>query len=559
MTVKLITFRLLLAWVFAIPVNFFVMGYLGNFYSSPVEIIPVTFLSQLVVGIFLYHLLNRIGQLIRIRCDDFVFALILFIILFSFIFAMVGTAIRFPSLFDAGYFLLAGRQVLFFAIGVLTALPCLPWTISIAKQKGISQTRFFKVVDENLPGLILTAFFFSVYFIFVSIFNRPVFDVDDIFFDSDGLLWRLRFTTGNWQDYYWRSVHPFVLLIIRPLITFISFFLKGDRLSAAFVLIAMMGASCVFLTWYFVKRLNSNAVYALLIASILGGSAAHLVFSSLIETYIFLAAVQILFFVLLIPPSKALDAGDGAGNKSLFAYVLVGLVTIGITLTNFIQSAIAFIVVKRDIKQWFKYCLLVVLLAFPLALLNNFIYPNANPYFFDLSSLNAEADNTFRPSVDRALALARVMGFHSVVAPDPLILQEEIPFRKVWIFKADPLRVSEYNTPLGLVTAFFWSMLLILGGYLFLKNLRKEADLISIALILIILFNFALHLRYGKDVFLYSTNWTYAFVLFLALVWKELSNKRWFQTLLLVFLVLLLVNNSRLIFTMLSTSALHIK
>jgi hypothetical protein len=68
-----------------------------------------------------------------------------------------------------------------------------------------------------------------------------------------------------------------------------------------------------------------------------------------------------------------------------------------------------------------------------------------------------------------------------------------------------------------------------------------------------------LHLRYGKDIFLYSTNWAYVIILFLGLVWKELEDKRWFQIVLLVFLTLLLVNNSRLIFTMLSTSALHIK
>jgi len=76
---------------------------------------------------------------------------------------------------------------------------------------------------------------------------------------------------------------------------------------------------------------------------------------------------------------------------------------------------------------------------------------------------------------------------------------------------------------------------------------------------LILLFNFALHLRYGKDIFLYSTNWTYAIILFLSLAWKELANKKWFQIVLLVFIALLMVNNSRLIFTMLSTSALHIK
>jgi hypothetical protein len=129
----------------------------------------------------------------------------------------------------------------------------------------------------------------------------------------------------------------------------------------------------------------------------------------------------------------------------------------------------------------------------------------------------------------------------------------------VWIFKADPMRLSEYRTWFGKTLAFAWLGLFLLGGFLFLKNLRKEDNRFTFAFILILLFNFALHLRYGKDIFLYSANWTYAIILFLSLAWKELANKRWFQVVLFVFLVLLLANNSRLIFTMLSTSALHIK
>jgi hypothetical protein len=151
------------------------------------------------------------------------------------------------------------------------------------------------------------------------------------------------------------------------------------------------------------------------------------------------------------------------------------------------------------------------------------------------------------------------MFFHSVVAPDPLILKEEIPFLKVWMFKAEPLRVSGYDTPLGTFTAFFWMALMGVGGLLFLKNLKKRDNHFSLAFLLTILFNAVLHLRYGKEVFLYSANWTYALVLFLALSWKELSDKRWFQLILLLFLALELINNARLIFTMLDTSAMHIK
>ena len=180
----------------------------------------------------------------------------------------------------------------------------------------------------------------------------------------------MRFTTDAYQDYYWRSVHPFVLLIIRPLVWLASLPLNGDRLHAAFVLVAMTGALCVFLAWYFVKHTTGNSLYALLIASLLGTSAAHLVFGSLIETYIFLAAVMLVFLVLLLK------------DKPMFVLVLTGLVSFGITVTNFAQTAIAFIFVKRDFRQWLKYGLIVGALVIPLALLNNLVYPNSQPYFF---------------------------------------------------------------------------------------------------------------------------------------------------------------------------------
>jgi hypothetical protein len=323
--------------------------------------------------------------------------------------------------------------------------------------------------------------------------------------------------------------------------------LKGDKLAAAFVLTAFAGALCIFLAWYFVKRMVGNPLYALLIASLLGASAAHLVFGSLIETYIFLAAVTLAFLVLLLK------------DQPLFVLIITGTLSFGITITNFIQTAIAFIFVRRTFIQWVIYGLIVGALVIPLTLLNNFIYPDSQPYFFVPSSFTAEADNTFVPSMERGRAVLRVMFLHSVVAPDPLILDEEIPFLKVWIFKADSLLVSKYATAFGKSAALFWLGLMLLGGFLFLKNLKKRDNRFSFAFIFILLFNFILHLQYGKDIFLYSTNWTYAVILFPALAWEELADKRWFQIILLVFIALLLANNSRLIFTMLSTSALHIK
>ena len=539
--------RFLFAWLSGIPLSYFIPGFLSNFYSTYLEIILLALLIHSSAGMFFYYLLGKVKRWSQSQSVDHGITLALFIVLSIFVVVMFGMAKQFPSLFDAAYFQLEKDQIVYFVVSAVLSLPLFAWTLSIAREKRLNQTRFYNFINENLPGLVLAVFFFSVYLILASIFNRPAFDVDDIFFDTDGLLWRTRFTTAAYQDYYWRSVHPFVLLIIRPLVVLFSFFLKGDRLAGAFILVAFTGAFCVFLAWYFVKHTVGNSLYALLMATLLGASAAHLVFGSLIETYIFLAAVALAFLVFLLK------------DQPLSALIITGMLSFGITVTNFIQTVIAFIFVKRNFIQWVKYGLIVGALVIPLTLLNNFIYPDSQPYFFVPSSFTAETGNTFAPSIGRGLAIIRVMFFHSIVAPDPLILEEEIPFLKVWMFKADPMRLSAYETSFGAALAFAWLGLIFLGGFLFIKNLRKQDNRFPFAFIFILLFNFILHLQYGKDIFLYSTNWAYAIILFLALAWKELADKRWFQIILLLFLALLLANNSRLIFTMLSTSALHIK
>lgn len=543
--------RFLLAWLLSIPASYVVSGFFSNFYSTYFEIILLVLLIHCSAGIFFYYILGKAQNQFRSQPFDFGITIALFIVLSVFVVTMFSMAKQFPSLFDAAFFQLEKDQLIYFAVLIFLALPAFAWILSFARKRGLNQTGFFNFIDENLPGLMLAASFFSVYFIFASIFNQPSFDVDDIFFDTDTNLWRWRFATEDYRDYYWRSVHPFVLIIIRPLVSLIAFFLKGDTLHATFVLIALTGAFCVFLIWYFIKQVTGNSLYAMLTASLFGASASQLVFSSLIETYIFLAAAALIFLVLLFK------------DKPLFALVIMGLISFGITVSNFGQTLIAHLLVKRDIKQWIKYGLIVAALVVPLTLLNNFVYPNSQPYFFDISSYGGESHNSFPPTIQRGSYLARVMFLHSFVAPQPLILNEEIPFLKVWMFRAsikkDPMRVAEYENLFGTSVMLTWVVLMLLGGMLFLKNIRKQDNRFFYTLILILLFNFSLHMYYGKDVFLYSTNWTYAILIFLALAWKELANKKWFQITLLVFLALLLANNSHLILTMLSTSALHIK
>jgi hypothetical protein len=279
------------AWALSIPAAILAAGFLDQFHTPAAVVLPSAAIHCLM-GASIYFLLEKADSWRVSRPLDLPLAAAAFVIAAGFGIGLFATANQFPSLFQVEYFLPRPetKRALFF--GVLLTLPLLAWTRTSPPVR--------KFMEKNAAGLLLASLFFAIYLIPALIFNQPVFDVDDIFFDSDGLLWRTRFATADYRDYYWRAVHPFVLLIIRPLVWLAALPLNGDRLHAAFLLTALSGAFCVFLAWDFTKRASGGAVHALLTASLLGTSAAHLIFGSLVETYIFLEAVILVFFVLLL-------------------------------------------------------------------------------------------------------------------------------------------------------------------------------------------------------------------------------------------------------------------
>ena len=542
--------RLPIAWFLGAPFSYFAVSYFENFYQTPFQIALLTIIIHSLTSLFLYYLLGRMMKEFRSDRVNTWIAAVLFAALIVFVPFMYYMAKPFDVLFDPSVFHLDPSLRVSFVNALIPAFFIAMIVLFVAKQRNWKESRLFKFVDENLSGLLVSFLFFCVYLIFASVFNRPTYDADDIFFDADGNLYRWRYATADYQDYYWRPAHPFILIIIRPLVGILALLFHGDSLFAAFTLNALIGALCVFLVWYFVKHSVGDSLYALLIAALFGASSTQLVFGSVIESYIYLSAIALIFLVLLLK------------DKPLWMQVIAGLVSFGITISNVGQTFIAHFFVKRNIKQIVIYGLIVGALVVPLSLLNNFVYPESNPYFWDVSTLEGEGHNQFPPTFQRAEYLARVMVLHSFVAPEPLVIYDGWPFPKVWMFRAsikkDPMRLANYETILGDGLVIVWAGLFVLGGVLFLKRIFKQYDGYSIAFILTLLFFFVFYMRYGKDVFLYATNWTYAILLFLALAWRDLAGRRWFQILLLGFVLLLLVNNSELLKTMMEITAPHV-
>jgi len=529
--------RLIAGWAIATTLIFLITGFLDNFYENFIQIAIITLVSQAVIGVCMYFLVNRIGNFAKKSTVDFLLILGLFLTTFIFIERFFQYGSEAPALLNPQYFLL--KKSLLPIVGALSVffIPWQAWLLSKLEKVGfreqVKNTKLYVFIDENMTGIALALAFFAVYLVTATVLNHPTLDVDDIFFDADGLNWRLRLTTDTWHDYYWRSVHPFVLLILKPPVDFVAMLLRGNKLFGAYVVVALGGAACVFLAWKFVKGATGNFVYAALVASILGFSASHLIFGSLIETYIFLAACLLLFFVFLLE------------ERPLSALILASLPVIGITHSNFAQNTLALFTMRPNIKGMVRYVTVVLVLLVQLSILNNLFFPDAQPFFFVPSSLLAEERNIYPLNKLRAEALPREFLFHNVVAPTPILYNGDIPFTQFRFFKPEIDKLSVYDSPLQIYTAWFWLGLIALGIVVFLwKNKEYKTNRLSLALIGCMSINIALHLRYGKELFLYSPNWTYALILLLALAWQGLSKHRWFQTTLLIFVFFLMLNNS---------------
>jgi hypothetical protein len=165
-------------------------------------------------------------------------------------------------------------------------------------------------------------------------------------------------------------------------------------------------------------------------------------------------------------------------------------------------------------------------------------------------------------TIGRFSLVARAIPLYGVVAPTPFVLKEELAveypnFRTYQILLGE-FHVASYRG-LGDITVKFWIVILAIAGALFILSLFRSPKQVMLPLSLAIClgFSFSLHLVYGDDPMLYSPNWVYALVLFVALMLQRWADRRWLQVFLIVFLGLLVNTNLRLIYQILEVSLPH--
>jgi len=532
------------AWLIASPVTYFVFGFLKNFFESQISLAIWGIIWQTAFVLIAYFLLREIFT--RFKFADH--GLIAFGILLAFGFgsAVVWLCMQFPNIFDADLFLVPKSDLPLLIGLVLASALWIGFPLYWIQARGLDSNRFVDFLRANLPGLLLAAAFFIVYFslavAYSVVLRDPTQNYDDNFYDADPTSWMNRLAAPFHQLVDMRPVHPFAFLVFRPTTWFLSLFLSGNRFYAALMLNAGVGALCVFLAWVLVKRWT-NSTYAVLFASLLGAGTAHLILSTFLETYIYSAAVLITFLILL-----------QREKKSLAVLIPVGLLTFGITISNFLQTCIYFLFTEPKVLKITKYVVSVLALGLILAYVQASIYPTSLP-FYNLTDMLAERRYSFnvvtspvRQTITRGYSIYRTITLYSTVAPRPLALTKQIdckfPCFKTYKPQYPKDIITSYSG-FGSWLARFWFLIEMIALGLFIWKLIKSRSDIALqsAFLVCILFNFILHLTYGDDPMLYSPDWTYAVIFFVAFSFKSFADKKWFQATGLAFLALIMFNN----------------
>jgi hypothetical protein len=329
-------------------------------------------------------------------------------------------------------------------------------------------------------------------------------------------------------------VHPLFAILYSPAASTLSAAL-GSHLVAVPLVIALVGALGVVVARLFFSSVGFEPPDALLLAAILGATAAHAFFAMIPETYAFTATSLIMLFAAL-----------AARVRNPIVLVALGVVAFGNLITSIVQVGIVYLaaacegrrrVTARPVARAALLVAAVLVVSAGLALAQRALYPATRPFFLPE---HLEGEQRYMVTIDSAAGLARRvgnlllhMGYYGVSAPALCVADAAPPpdgrtasvqsFARVTFnpFECPP---REAFSPLGGVTVVLWSALLLLALVSLGDGKRRAAmpGWLMLALGLSLAAHFALHLLYGDDLFLYTATWTFEVLALVALAIRPL-------------------------------------
>lgn len=340
---------------------------------------------------------------------------------------------------------------------------------------------------------------------------------DNVFFRSDtGRVFR-NFTNSRKANHDRNVTHPAFVLLHNPLGRGLTFALEAAGLEprvarqrASSALTATAGAGAAALGFLLLRAVGVSLGTAGFFAAALGGSAAHVAFASIPETWIFSA------LALTLLAWTAVRA-----ERPAWHFLLAAVYAISVLTTNLVPVAILGTlraalrggarpgaVLASAAGTAASALALVVLLS----LAQRALYP-ITTLFFEPSLIAEETkwikwSHWFEEPATTVKILVRTLVIDDVVAPAPLRTEHD----GLAMASIEHAGRPQYRSRLPALAA--WGLVLAIAGVGALRGaLRRPPVLAALA---VLAYSFAFHSVFGNDRFLYACSWTVFAVLTVA-------------------------------------------
>ncbi|MBW4524925.1 MAG: hypothetical protein KME18_06970 [Phormidium tanganyikae FI6-MK23] len=347
----------------------------------------------------------------------------------------------------------------------------------------------------------------------------------DIWFDADvPNVFQLMTERHNLRAHSRTERHPLLSLVV-----FSATFITKTGLRTSSLTAVQMVNSAIAALWvgtlYTLLRTISCVRLDSIIFSLLGATSAAAVFGLVIPESFPLGSLTILAALMLV-------AWGQYQPVSSIGYVIVSVMTLSITVTNWMFGLLASIVF-HSWKQALQITTNAFLLVQVLWFVQKKIFPSAR-FFLDQSGTK---EDTVFPSIFSALSTLRSFFAHSLVMPSiQRIDKPGLPYPVMSVQTS----VAGSGSAFGGIALVLWLLVLGLGIYtLFTLQTHSKLRLIlGITLIAQVL----LHLAFGSETFLYSLHFVPLLIVCAALT--TLTRLRLLSLTLTGILVLaLMINN----------------
>ncbi|MCP2726906.1 hypothetical protein [Limnofasciculus baicalensis] len=334
---------------------------------------------------------------------------------------------------------------------------------------------------------------------------------------------------GDWGELDWsryhKGSHPLRLLILAPFGLLKLLSPPVPKIVLAIILNSFFGAVGIFLASLCFWNITQKHIPTLLWTGLFGLSMTQMFFSTLIESRVLGTASIIATYVLFIICLKQ--------QKLYLGYwILAGLLSFGVTITNFSHTLICFTVLvlglnlRNRIVRVMEYVGGIFIIAFVLSLIQKQLFNGK--YFFIPGTVSKELEWVNITIFNQPLVVSQELIRHfflvNFIAPSPFP-DEIIPGTKIILDLFN--RPMIYNT-IGLISVILWLLFLAVGLYKNISSMAKPNNrYFFIALILVTISNLMFYSIFDvREMFIFTPYFSFPVVL-LALN-PSIMKKRYF-------------------------------